>query len=131
MQTLLEKKWIPEVKKIAKKSIMIIDDDKKFLEEIKQMLILKGYTVEGVIDDGIAVLKTVNEMQPDIILLNINIKDKNKMKMNDELRGLPENTAIPIIVKTSSYTEKEFLTMFNSLNIKTVFIKSIHKNLNN
>lgn len=52
------------------KKIMVIDDDKEFLEGLQETLELSGYDLT-VVNDSTKVLDITNKTRPDIILLDL------------------------------------------------------------
>ena len=59
-----------------KKKIMVVDDDKKFLEELTETLRLSDYEPVTVGDSNL-VLERVLEEVPDVILLDLKMYPKN------------------------------------------------------
>ena len=104
------------------KRIMIIDDDREFLEEINEMLKASGYNTILLSDSKKAVDK-VCEYKPDVLLLDIKMEGASGFKIADELRRIPEAKSIPFIGVTGFYTEDEHKLFMKMCGIKTVIIK--------
>jgi DNA-binding response OmpR family regulator len=104
------------------KRVMIIDDDKEFLDELQEILNLSGYDTE-VFSDGETALKMVNEVKPDIILLDLKMSGKSGLQVADELSHLSETAHIPIVAVTAYYTQKEHTMLMNICGIKRRLIK--------
>ena len=107
---------------MSKKKIMIIDDDKEFLEELKEMLNLSGYDTVT-FSDGTSALEMISKIKPDLVLLDLKLRGKNGFQVAYELKSFPKTTDIPIIAMTAFYTEKEHAELMNMCGIQTSLIK--------
>ena len=74
---------------MRKKRVMIVDDDKEFLEELQETLFLNGYEVIKV-NDPHQVLDSAGNNKPDIILLDLKMDHFSGFEIADDLRRLPE-----------------------------------------
>lgn len=88
------------------KKILIIDDDPEFLDEINDLLSHKGYRVTPV-NDSTRAVDTANETKPDVILLDLRMKNVSGFELADRLHRNPETSSIPIIAMTGYYSIKE------------------------
>jgi DNA-binding response OmpR family regulator len=100
-----------------KKKILIVDDDKEFLEELREMLTATGYDVTSV-GDSIAAVKAARVVKPNIILLDLRMKAMSGFEVADKLKGFPETAVIPIIAMTGFYTLKEHAWLMNFCGIR-------------
>lgn len=100
-----------------KKKILIVDDDREFLEELREMLAVTGYEVTSV-GDSIAAVKAARVVKPDIILLDLRMKAMSGFEVADKLKGFPETAVIPVIAMTGFYTLKEHAWLMNFCGIK-------------
>jgi CheY-like chemotaxis protein len=100
-----------------KKKILIVDDDKEFLEELREMLAVTGYEVTSV-GDSIAAVKAARVVKPDLILLDLRMKAMSGFEVADRLKGFPETSVIPVIAMTGFYTLKEHAWLMNFCGIK-------------
>jgi DNA-binding response OmpR family regulator len=81
---------------MANKKIMIVDDDKDFLEELNEVLILNGfYTI--MVRDGTAALDAAKMQRPDLILLDLKLDGMNGFQVADSLKRIQATAHIPII----------------------------------
>jgi DNA-binding response OmpR family regulator len=91
---------------MKKIKIMIIDDDKEFLSELKEMLINCNYNV--ITDFGETITQeNITRICPDVILLDIKLNKTSGFKIYGELKKSSVNKNIPVILMTGVYTEKE------------------------
>lgn len=105
-----------------KKKILIVDDDKEFLEELREMLAVAGYEVTGV-SDSIAAVKIARVVEPDLILLDLRMKAMSGFEVADTMKGFPETSGIPVIAMTGFYTLKEHAWLMNFCGIKRCITK--------
>ena len=109
----------PDVKNsgTAEKKILLVDDDKEFLEELKEMLALTGYKVMGVAD-SVAAVNAARVTKPDAILLDLRMQAMSGFEVADKLKSFPETSHIPVIAMTGFYTLKEHAWLMNFCGIK-------------
>ncbi|MDD2752390.1 MAG: response regulator [Candidatus Omnitrophica bacterium] len=86
------------------KKVLIVDDDKEFLEELKETLALSGYEMFAVNDSGLA-LNMATQVRPDVILIDLKMPKKTGFQLADELRHLSGLDHIPIIAMTGFFKD--------------------------
>lgn len=79
---------------------MIVDDDKEFLEEFKETLVLSGYEVIAV-NSASSVVDIAQKTKPQLILLDLKMPSKSGLQIAYELKHLPEFESVPIIAMTA------------------------------
>jgi len=79
-----------ERNKMAANKIMIVDDDKEFLEKLQEILTLSGYNSIAINESTIA-LQAVHTIKPDVILLDIKMKGIYRFHLAERLE---ENVAL-------------------------------------
>ncbi|MCM8790690.1 MAG: response regulator [Candidatus Omnitrophica bacterium] len=99
------------------RKILIVDDDKEFLKELREMLILSGYEVTEV-SDAKAVVRTVRITKPDVILLDLRMPSISGFEVADKLKSCFETSNVPVIAMTGYYTLKEHVWLMNFCGIK-------------
>lgn len=107
------------------KKIMVVDDDRKFLDEISRVLTLSGYDTI-VFSDGNSALEEAIKIKPDVILLDLKMEGTSGFKIADQLRRSPEAGQISIIATTGFYIEKEHHLLLKMCGIKKCLIKPIN-----
>ncbi len=70
---------------MKKKTVLIIDDDRTLLNELKTMLQLNGYDAE-VLDDTSRAVRVAEEIQPEVILLDLKMSGKSGFQIADDLK---------------------------------------------
>ena len=106
------------------KQVMIVDDDKDFLEEISQTLKSSGYETTT-ISDSTAAVKKVVECMPDLILLDLKMDKKSGFKIADEIMANPKTKNIPVIAVTGVFTRQEHKLLMKICNIRECLTKPI------
>lgn len=92
-----------ETNKLATaKKILVVDDDQDIREIIMMVLESEGYHVSG-LDNGRAVIDTVHQIQPDIVLLDVQLGDRDGRDICRELKQFPTTQDIPIIIISASH----------------------------
>ncbi len=61
---------------MCKKQILVVEDEAVVAEDIRKILQSYGYEVPEAISTGEAAIKVINKKRPDLILLDIKLKDK-------------------------------------------------------
>ena len=109
----------------TKKKVMVVDDDKEFLDEMVETLRLTGYDPIAV-SESINVAEEIIQANPDVILLDLKMDRKSGFKVADELMSRPETKEIPIIAITGVFTHQEHSLLLKMCNIKDHLIKPIN-----
>lgn len=87
--------------------ILIADDHSMVREGFRQLLQLEDeFEVVGEAANGEAALELINELQPDVILLDINMPKKNGLEVLEDLRKLKTKTKTLIL---TIHNEVEYL----------------------
>ena len=106
------------------KKIMVVDDDKEFLEELRETLTLSGYDLIAV-NDATLVLDLASSIKPDAILLDLKMPQMSGFQVADELRHLSEVSHIPVIAM-SAFLKDEYAALLNICGIKKCLKKPFH-----
>ena len=106
------------------KKIMLVDDDKEFLNEMSEILKLSGYEVFLFSDSTNVTTETIS-LKPDLILLDLKMDNKSGFKVADELRLTKATKDIPVIAITGVFTKPEHKLLMKVCNIRELLIKPI------
>jgi len=104
--------------KMPNNKVLIVDDDKEFLEELDETLRLAGYDTVAVSDvDGI--VNTATAVKPDVVLLDLKMPKKTGFQVAFELRLSHDSdlSFVPIIIMTGAFKD-DFSPLMNICNIK-------------
>ncbi len=103
------------------KKIMIIDDDKEFLEELAEAIASSGYDPIAVNDtDGL--LDLVVKTKPAVILLDLKMPKKTGFLVAYELQESSDTVGIPVIAM-SGYVKDGHIAPKELVNIRTCLKK--------
>ena len=94
--------------KPTKKKVLVIEDEQKLAESVKNFLVLKGYTVT-VSTSGKEGLELVKKINPDVVVTDIIMPQMDGYSMVKEIRK--ERRGIPIIVMTAKDKMKELFAI--------------------
>lgn len=67
------------------KSVCIVDDDEIFADELREALSMSGYD-PVVITNAEAAANKINQLRPDVVLLDLNMPRKNGFEIARDLR---------------------------------------------
>ena len=85
---------------MAKKYILVVDDDPDLVETVAMMLESKGCEV-GRAYDGVEGEESVKERRPDLIVLDVMMPRKDGYVLCSELKANAETSDIPIVLLTA------------------------------
>jgi DNA-binding response OmpR family regulator len=86
----------------SSKKILVVDDDKDIREIIMMVLESAGFEVSG-LDNGKEVVDTVEQLRPDVVLLDVQLGDRDGREICRELKGQPATQAIPVIIISANH----------------------------
>lgn len=88
-----------------KNRIMVIDDDKEFLEEIRESLVLSDYEVVTVANPSDAIEEVIRT-KPDLILLDIKMPEESGFQVACKIKYFSALRSIPIIAVTGYLNQR-------------------------
>ena len=80
-------------------SILIVDDHPSFRASARTLLEAEGYDVVGEAENGESAVTAARELQPDLVLLDVQLPDIDGFAVADRLRQLEDP---PAVILTSS-----------------------------
>jgi DNA-binding NarL/FixJ family response regulator len=78
-------------------SVLIVDDHDTFRALARAVLEANGYTVAGEAADGASALRAADEVDPDIVLLDIQLPDIDGFAVAERLAQLPRAPAVVLV----------------------------------
>lgn len=94
---------------MAKKKILLIEDDEDIQELVSYHLGKEGYTVQ-VASSGEAAMESARKSLPDLILLDLMLPGIDGLQVCRNLRNEPKTRHIPIIMLTAKGEETDIVT---------------------
>jgi DNA-binding NarL/FixJ family response regulator len=87
-----------------RQSILIVDDDERFRGLARRLLETEGFEVVGEAGDGEAALAAARELEPDVVLLDVQLPDIDGLQVAERLAA----EGGPAVVLTSTRDESDF-----------------------
>lgn len=82
--------------------IMIVDDNKDFLGELKETLYLCGYDAKTVSDSSHAAA-VAKKLKPELILLDLRMDKMNGFQVAEQLKRAKDTSCIPIVAMSGHF----------------------------
>jgi DNA-binding response OmpR family regulator len=101
---------------MSQKKIMVVDDDKEFLDELQETLVLSGYEVKAV-NEAAEAFPTATKIKPDLILLDLKMKGMTGFEVANKLKNFDNTMGIPIIAMSGFFTAEEDDTLLSFFEI--------------
>ena len=108
---------------MAQKKIFIVEDEEDIVELLKFNLKQEGYSVKYETSGEKAVESIIKE-QPDLIILDVMIPEKDGFQICRELKASHKTSKIPIIFKRQKYWPRICIGNFNVLSSIILFFRS-------
>lgn len=89
-----------------KKKILIVEDDKFLIRTYGYRLETSGYEIFR-LEDGVDVLALAKEKQPNLIILDIVMPNRNGFEVLRDLNGDPSTKKIPVLVVSNLSQQKD------------------------
>ncbi|MFH1282805.1 MAG: response regulator [bacterium] len=89
-----------------KKKILIVDDEENILLLLRDNLIFEGYDVSEA-RDGMEALDKVDEVKPDLILLDIGLPKLDGWGVCQRLKNNPNTKDIPLIILSARAQDED------------------------
>ncbi|MBD3271889.1 MAG: response regulator [Elusimicrobia bacterium] len=105
-----------------KKKILIVDDDREFVEELKEIFLYEGYEVLCKYS-GVSVIAAVIKEKPSIILLDLRMPDKNGFEVEEELETDPGASRVPVIIISGNDADESFAELNRKKNVRLCITK--------
>jgi DNA-binding NarL/FixJ family response regulator len=87
-------------------TVLIVDDHPSFRATARLLLELEGYDVVGEAQDGGEAIEAAHRLNPDLVLLDVNLPDIDGFQVASRLTG--ENGEAPAVILTSSRDPSDF-----------------------
>lgn len=104
------------------KKVIIIEDDTALANNLSSTLKGAGIDV-SVCHDGETGYRQIQEIKPDLVLLDLVLPKKHGFKVMEDLRNSPELKAIPVVVLTNLESPHD-IEKASSFGIKAYLVKA-------
>jgi CheY-like chemotaxis protein len=86
---------------------VIVDDSADFADAARRLLEHDGITVVGVVSTSAEALRCVQDLRPDVMLVDVDLGPENGFELAEQLyeSGLP---AAPPVIMISTHNEQDF-----------------------
>jgi two-component system, chemotaxis family, chemotaxis protein CheY len=88
------------------KLILTVDDSASMRMLLKTSLTAQGYRIESA-NDGEHGLERMHEVQPDLLITDINMPKMDGFELIEAVRGLPEFKGTPILVLSTEFSDEK------------------------
>src|SRR4051794_24126195 len=85
--------------------VLIVDDHPEFRRHARRMLESDGLDVVGEAQDSASAIERARALQPDVVLLDVNLPDESGLSVVDRL--CPPGSATPAVVLTSTRAARD------------------------
>ncbi len=106
-----------------RQSVLVVDDHPAFRASLRRLLESEGYSVVGEAGDGIAAVRAASQLQPDVVVLDIQLPDIDGFEVADRIEAAAMDT-VPAIVLVSSRDRSDFGPLLDSSRIRGFVSKS-------
>ena len=89
------------------KTILIVDSDSEFRKQVKELINPDKVRIQTT-TNGSEVVLSAGEMQPDAIILNLELKDMNGFLVCSSLKKSPLTKDIPVLITSATKGEDDF-----------------------
>jgi DNA-binding NarL/FixJ family response regulator len=89
---------------------VIVDDSPGFIDAARRLLEHDGIAVVGVASTSAAALRCVEELRPDVILVDVNLGAENGFELAERLHQCGQPTPPPVVL-ISTHAEQDFADM--------------------
>jgi CheY-like chemotaxis protein len=90
---------------------VIVDDNHDFLRAACDLLDHEGISVVGCASTGAEAHRACEELQPDVVLIDIDLGDETGIEVAHRLAGLRAGMEQPRLILISAYSEDDFADM--------------------
>ena len=88
------------------KKVVVVDDDREFLNELADALREGGY-ITSAFSDGNSALSMIERIRPDVVVVDLKMDRVSGFQVADKLSSNRATAGIPIIAITGAFPEKE------------------------
>lgn len=118
------------MKSLKETKIVIVEDEEISNDELKYIVSKnEDFIVVGQAYDGISAIKIIEEKQPEIIFIDINIPGKNGVELAEEIKTILPDSILIFLTAYDSYAIKAFELKIYDYILKPYDEKRIYESL--
>ena len=102
-------------------TVLIVDDHPSFRASARMLLEAEGFEVVGEAPDGLTAIKAVHELQPQMVLLDVQLPDIDGFEVAARITA---NGSAPAVVLTSSRDVDDLGPLGDSVQVRGFIPKS-------
>lgn len=91
---------------------VIVDDSPHFLAAAEGLLAREGITVVGVARTGSEAMAAVHRLDPDVLLLDIDLGTESGLSLADRLQG--DRPGMPKVILVSAHAEQDYADLISA-----------------
>lgn len=88
------------------KTILTVDDSASMRMLLKVSLTAQGFKIEGA-EDGVHGLERMKEVNPDLLITDINMPHMDGFELIEAVRALPQFRGTPILVLSTEFSDEK------------------------
>jgi CheY-like chemotaxis protein len=93
--------------------VVIVDDNPEFLDSARRLLEHQGARVVGVASTNADALRSVQELRPDVTLVDVNIGEESGFDLAEALHEIDNAATAPVIL-ISTHAERDLTDMLET-----------------
>src|SRR5271170_7826700 len=93
--------------------VVIVDDNPEFLDSARRLLEHQGARVVGVASTNADALRSVQELRPDVTLVDVNIGEESGFDLAEALQDSDDGAPVPVIL-ISTHAEPDLADMIET-----------------
>jgi CheY-like chemotaxis protein len=101
------------VSPVAPIRVVIVDDNPEFLDSARRLLEHQGVRVAGVASTNADGLRYVQELRPDVTLVDVNLGDESGFDLAEALHEIEGAATVPVIL-ISTHAEPDLTDMIET-----------------
>lgn len=108
----------------AKLNVLLVENDQKTVQELALALVDSDYHIEHVSNSGISLLKDVESMQPDVIIIDIESPDRD---MLESLNRISKSAPRPIVMFAEHEEDTDTINQLVKYGVSAYVVGDVNK----
>jgi DNA-binding NarL/FixJ family response regulator len=96
LATMCDTMWCGTISRVGP-TVLIVDDHAAFRTSARALLQAEGFDVVGEAADGASAIQAVSSLQPEVVLLDVQLPDLDGLAVAEELAAIPDAPAVVLI----------------------------------